>query len=85
MLAFEHGYEQGGDSRRNTEGNGYCTGVKTINDLEGRERVTLGISPGIECAFDLGLFMTLNTKTDRHPVDLLACALCVLGLSILPL
>lgn len=42
MLAFEHGYEQGNDARQLLKELGYSD-VNTIDDLEGRERVTLGI------------------------------------------
>ena len=41
MLAFEHGYEQGEACRQLLEGLGYI-GIRTENDLEGRERVTMG-------------------------------------------
>lgn len=40
-LAFEHGFDQGAAARQILNGLGY-TGVETRNDLERRERVTLG-------------------------------------------
>jgi release factor glutamine methyltransferase len=41
LLAFEHGFEQGEASRALLSELGYAD-VKTREDLEGRERVTLG-------------------------------------------
>ncbi|MBT8057210.1 MAG: peptide chain release factor N(5)-glutamine methyltransferase [Gammaproteobacteria bacterium] len=43
-LAFEHGFEQGGASRRLLEKEGYVR-IETRKDLEGHERVTLGFRP----------------------------------------
>jgi len=44
-LAFEHGYAQGACSRELLTGLGYVK-VKTLKDLEGRDRVTLGFEAG---------------------------------------
>lgn len=44
LLAFEHGFDQGGDSRSLLQGLGYRK-VRTREDLEGRERVTSGRCP----------------------------------------
>jgi len=43
-LAFEHGFDQGEAARKIMEGLGY-SGVETLNDLAGLERVTLGRKP----------------------------------------
>jgi release factor glutamine methyltransferase len=42
LLAFEHGFDQGSDSRKILEEKGYRS-VATIKDLEGRNRVTSGL------------------------------------------
>lgn len=42
MLAFEHGYDQGKASRALLQGLGYAE-VRTVRDLEGRERVSRGV------------------------------------------
>lgn len=44
LLAFEHGFEQGEASRALLSGLGYID-VRTLEDLEGRERVTSGRKP----------------------------------------
>lgn len=44
LLAFEHGFDQGDASRALLGGLGY-TGVATLRDLEGRERISRGIRP----------------------------------------
>jgi release factor glutamine methyltransferase len=43
-LLFEHGFDQGAQSRKLLAALGY-RGVETLEDLEGRERVTLGRKP----------------------------------------
>ncbi len=45
MLAFEHGFEQGEACRNLLENLGYFD-VRTERDLEGRDRVTIGLVPG---------------------------------------
>ena len=42
LLAVEHGFDQGSDSRKILEEKGYRS-VATIKDLEGRDRVTSGL------------------------------------------
>jgi len=44
LLAFEHGFDQGGASRTLLRALGYRD-VRTVRDLEGRERVSRGIKP----------------------------------------
>lgn len=44
LLVFEHGFDQGAASRQCLEREGFVR-VATRNDLEGRERVTLGMWP----------------------------------------
>ena len=45
LLAFEHGYDQGEASRALLAALGYAE-VRTVRDLEGRERVSCGVKPG---------------------------------------